>query len=60
VINRRSTSSFSWDDFFLGFEIEGDRLTPVENIPKIGYFEEMLVLSRKKPVKTAGLQGSLF
>jgi hypothetical protein len=40
MINRRSTSSFSWDDFFLGFEIEGDRLTPVENIPKIGYFEE--------------------
>jgi len=24
------------------------------------YFEEILVLSRKKPVKTGGLQGSLF
>jgi len=34
--------------------------TPVENIPKIGYFEEILVLTRKKPVKIMGLQDPLF
>jgi hypothetical protein len=32
----------------------------VENIAKIGYFEEISDLIRKKPVNLAGLQQPLF